>query len=82
MQTTEHVLDAMRKLGQKGLPLTRVYRQLFNRNLYLAAYAKLAKNDGALTKGADDDTIDGMSEERIDCIIDDLQHLHHRRLTA
>jgi group II intron reverse transcriptase/maturase len=78
MQTAEHVLEAMRKLGQRGLPLTRVYRQLFNRNLYLAAYAKLAKNDGALTKGADDDTIDGMSEERIDRIIDDLQHERYR----
>ncbi len=78
MQTTEHVLEAMRKLGQKGLPLTRVYRLLFNRNLYLAAYAKLAKNDGALTKGADDDTIDEMSEERIDRIIDDLRHERYR----
>lgn len=78
MQTAEHVLEAMGKLGEKGLPLTRVYRQLFNRNLYLAAYAKLASNDGALTKGVDDDTIDGMSEERIDLIINDLQHERYR----
>jgi len=78
MQTAEHVLEAMGKLGEKGLPLTRVYRQLFNRNLYLAAYAKLASNDGALTKGVDDDTIDGMSEERIDRIINDLQHERYR----
>jgi group II intron reverse transcriptase/maturase len=78
MQTAEHVLEAMRHLGEKGLPLTRVYRQLFNRNLYLAAYAKLYQNEGAMTKGVDDDTIDGMSLERIDAIIEDLRHERFR----
>lgn len=78
MQSAEHVLEAMRKLGQAGQPLTRVYRQLFNRNLYLAAYAKLYRNEGALTNGTDAETIDGMSLERIDHIIEDIRHERFR----
>ena len=68
----------MRKLGQAGQPLTRVYRQLFNRNLYLVAYAKLYRNEGALTKGTDVETIDGMSEDRIDRIIDEIRYERFR----
>jgi group II intron reverse transcriptase/maturase len=73
MQTAKHVLEAMTKLGAKGLPLTRVYRHLFNRNLYLAAYSKLYQNKGALTKGTTEETIDGMSLERIDAIISEMR---------
>lgn len=73
MQTAEHVLEAMRKLGERGLPLTRVYRHLYNRNLYLAAYNKLYRNDGALTKGTVEETIDGMSLERIEDIIEEMR---------
>src|SRR5258707_462030 len=78
MQNAEHVLEAMRKLGESGLPLTRVYRQLYNRNLYLVAYAKLYRNAGALTKGTSDQTIDGMSVKRIDDIIEDMRNERFR----
>ena len=37
MQETEVVLGVLRERGRKGLPLTQLYRQMFNRNLYLAA---------------------------------------------
>ena len=68
MQNAEIVLQAMWKLGSNGQPLERVYRQLFNEKLYLAAYAKLSKNEGALTKGTlEDDTIDKYNQFLLIC---------------
>src|SRR5689334_6061877 len=37
MQSAETVLDVIRKRGERGLPLERLYRQLFNPQLYLMA---------------------------------------------
>jgi group II intron reverse transcriptase/maturase len=73
MQKAEIVLAALRKLGASDQPLERVYRQLYNENLYLAAYAKLYRNNGALTKGTQDETIDGMNLERIRSIIEEIR---------
>jgi hypothetical protein len=41
MQSTETYLGLLQERGKRGLPLKRVYRQLFNRNLYLSAYGKV-----------------------------------------
>ena len=46
MQDARVYLELVRERGQKGLPLERVYRQLFNRELYLIAYGKLYRNNG------------------------------------
>ena len=51
MQTAETYLTILRERGRRGLPLKRVYRQLFNPTLYLKAYGKLYRNKGALTPG-------------------------------
>lgn len=70
MQTSHEVQQAMRKLGAQGIPLTRGYRLLFNRNLFLTAYGNIYCNKGALTPGTDEnDTMDGMSVERMDNLI-------------
>jgi len=39
MQEAAVVLSILRERGRKGLPLTQLYRQMFNKNLYLLAYA-------------------------------------------
>jgi hypothetical protein len=44
MRTAEAVLAVIRERGNKGLPLEDIYRQLFNRNLFLHAYGRLARN--------------------------------------
>jgi hypothetical protein len=38
MQSAATYLELIRERGKKGLPLERVYRQLFNRDLFLMAY--------------------------------------------
>lgn len=73
MQFTNVYLGLLRERGKKGLPLKRVYRQLFNRNLYLSAYGKIYRNAGATTKGVTDETVDAMSLEKIDKIIQTLR---------
>ena len=35
MRNAETVLDVVRDRGRRGLPLERIYRQLFNPQLYL-----------------------------------------------
>ena len=64
----------MWKMGEKRTPLTRVYRCLFNEDLFLAAYDKIARNHGALTAGTENDTVDGMNLARIHKIIEQLRN--------
>ena len=52
----------------------RVYRNLFNRDLFLRAYLKLAPNEGNMTKGTDGKTIDGFGMALVDELIDELRH--------
>jgi group II intron reverse transcriptase/maturase len=65
MQSTESIIHVMQTLGKKREPLTRIYRQLWNENLYVSAYSRLYANDGALTPGATPETADGMSLAKI-----------------
>lgn len=74
MQSTNVYLGLLRERGKRGLPLKRVYRQLFNRNLYLSAYGKIYRNAGATTKGVTNETVDAMSLEKIEHIIEELRH--------
>ena len=79
MQKAEQILQAIRKLGEQKVPLTRVYRCLYSEDLYLAAYAKIYSNRGATTPGTDQaDTVDGMSLKRIRKIIEQLRQEKYR----
>jgi group II intron reverse transcriptase/maturase len=78
MQTAEVVLNVLRERGRKGLPCTQLYRQLFNKDLYLVAYGNIYPNQGAMTPGASEETADGMSEEKIEHIIGAMRHERYR----
>ena len=69
MQSAGTVLAVLRERGSKGLPCGELYRQLFNKDLYLLAYGNIYPNKGAMTPGADGRTADGMSGAEIDRII-------------
>jgi retron-type reverse transcriptase len=69
MQTTETLLGLLCERGKRGLPLKRVYRQLYNINLYLTAYGRIYRNAGAMTPGVTEETVDAMSVEKIRDII-------------
>lgn len=78
MRNAETVLGLIRDRGRRGLPLERIYRLLFNRNLYLLAYGKIASNAGAMTPGATPETVDGMAVAKIDAIIEALRSERYR----
>ena len=78
MRDAATVLEIIRERGRKGLPLERVYRCLFNPDLFLLAYGKLYRNAGAMTPGTTRETVDGMSLDKIEAIITVLRHERYR----
>src|SRR3954469_24239503 len=78
MQNAETVLGVLRERGRRGLPCDELYRQMFNPQLYLAAYGRIYSNQGAMTPGASAETVDGMSLGKIERIIDAMRHERYR----
>ncbi|WP_434593089.1 reverse transcriptase domain-containing protein [Streptomyces sp. A5-4] len=78
MQNAETVLGIIRERGRRGLPLERLYRQLFNKELFLLAYGRIYANKGAMTPGVTSETVDGMSLAKIDRIIGALRAESYR----
>jgi group II intron reverse transcriptase/maturase len=78
MRTAETVLGIIQDRGKRGLILEDVYRQLFNPSLYLRAYGRIYRNDGAMTPGATAETVDGMSQEKIAAIIEQIRSERYR----
>jgi retron-type reverse transcriptase len=78
MQNATTVLDVIGKRGRKGLPINRLYRQLFNPQLFLLAYGRIYANKGAMTPGVTGETVDGMSLAKIETIIDALRDERYR----
>jgi hypothetical protein len=78
MQEAAVVLGVLRERGRKGLPFTQLYRQMFNKDLYLLAHGNIYSNQGAMTPGAGGETVDGMSEEKIEQITGLMRHERYR----
>jgi group II intron reverse transcriptase/maturase len=78
MQNAETVLDVLRERGRRGLPLDEPYRQMFNPQLYLLAYGRIYANKGAMTPGATQETVDGMSMAKIGGIIEAMRCERYR----
>lgn len=78
MQSAKTVLGVLRERGRHGLPCDELYRQLFNPQLYLLAYGRIYANHGAMTPGVTSETVDGMSQRKIDGIIEAMRHERYR----
>jgi retron-type reverse transcriptase len=78
MRKAKTILSIIRKRGQHELPIKDTYSMLYQKDLYLRAYGKLYSNDGAMTEGATSETVDGMSLEKIDTIINALRNERYR----
>jgi group II intron reverse transcriptase/maturase len=66
-------LDVIRNASAKGNRITDCYKLMYNRKLWIKAYAKLAPNPGNLTPGTESQTIDGFNLKRIDQLIEALR---------
>ena len=71
MQPTMEILAKINQSSKKNPNevFTRLYRYLLREDIYFVAYKKLYANNGAGTKGIDNDTADGFSYEYIHKII-------------
>lgn len=70
MRSPQTVLETLRKHAQKAhYQYERLYRNLYNPQLYLLAYQNLYANKGSTTAGADGATLSGMSLKRIESLI-------------
>ncbi|MET7736606.1 reverse transcriptase domain-containing protein [Streptomyces sp. NPDC005402] len=78
MQNAKTVLGVLRERGRRGLPCDELYRQLFNPQLYLLAYGRIYANHGAMTPGVTSETVDGMSQRKIDRITEAMRHERYR----
>jgi group II intron reverse transcriptase/maturase len=78
MRNAETVLGVLRERGKRRWPLERIYRLLYNPELYLLAYGRIYSNKGAMTPGVNGETADSMSMEKIERIIDALRHERYR----
>ena len=78
MQKAEVVLGVLRERGERKLPCTQLYRQMFNKELYLTAYGNIYSNKGSMTPGASRETADGMSEAKIEQIIGQMRQERYR----
>lgn len=75
MRSPDVVLNNLvSKSKNEGYVFDRLYRNLYNPEFYLKAYAKIYTKPGNMTKGSDGKTIDGFSLKRIDSLIDSLKN--------
>jgi group II intron reverse transcriptase/maturase len=75
MTKAQNFIEIAHKLGQKQYELKKVYRRIQDRDLFLVAYGNIYANKGATTVGVDpQDTVDGMSLDRIEKIIEKLKN--------
>jgi group II intron reverse transcriptase/maturase len=74
MRTADTILNIIQDRGKRQLPLDDVYRQLYNPEFYLRSYAKMYKNNGAMTPGTTGETVDGMSLNKIDRVIEAMRY--------
>jgi len=78
MRDAETTLAIIRERGKTGLHLEDVYRRLYNPDLFLRAYGRIYRNAGAMTKGTTEETVDGMSQRKIEEIIELLRNGRYR----
>lgn len=74
MRSPERVLNSLNEHSKdSSYKFERLYRILFNEELFYAAYQKIASNGGSTTKGSDGRSIDEMSLARIEMLIASLK---------
>lgn len=80
MNPTSEILARMENSSRnhpEGI-FTRLYRYLLRKDIYMEAYKSLYANNGASTKGTDNDTADGFSIDYVQSIIRELTDLSYQ----
>ncbi len=74
MRNSERVLNSLAKHSKhSAYKYERLYRVLFNEEMYYVAYQRIYAKPGNMTPGSDGKTIDGMNLARIEKLIQSLK---------
>jgi len=74
MRSPERVLNSLSEHSKDAsYKFERLYRILFNEEMFYVAYQRIYAKEGNMTKGSDGQTIDNMSLKRIKKLIDTLK---------
>ena len=74
MRSPENVLNSLTEHSENlNYKFERLYRILFNEQMYYVAYQRIYAKPGNMTAGADGKTIDQMSLSRIEKLINSLK---------
>ena len=75
MRNPKNVLNSLSKhSGNSSYKFERLYRVLFNEEMFHVAYERIYAKPGNMTAGADGKTVNGMSIERIEQLIESLKN--------
>ena len=80
IKPSSEILERLRKCSAEHTDeiFTKLFRYLLRDDIYLAAYQNLYSNDGAMTKGIDNDTADGFGIDYVHDLINDLRNGTYR----
>lgn len=74
MRNPENILNSLAKHSKEShYKYNRLYRILYNPEMFVLAYCKTYANNGSMTVGADESTVDDMSLKRIEALIERLK---------
>ncbi len=74
MRDPIHVLRSLEKnASNQNYKYRNLYRNLYNPEFYWLAYNRIAQSQGSMTAGVDGQTLDNMSAERIDALVEKIR---------
>lgn len=83
MQKPEIILNNFSKQTVKvGYKFNKIYKNLYNPELYIRAYGSMYAKEGNMTPGVDGKTIDGFSMKNVEKLIESLRDLSYQPLPA
>lgn len=72
-ETVIRRLETIGEISKQGKQLNGLFRLMENPIIWVEAYSRIYANTGAVTKGVNDNTLDGFSYERVDALIEQLR---------
>jgi len=80
MRSPERVLNSLSEHSKDAsYKFERLYRILFNEEMFYVAYQRIYAKEGNMTKGSDGQTIDNMSLKRIEKLIEKMKRTSPNR---
>jgi retron-type reverse transcriptase len=76
---TIKALEGINKATRSGNKVRKLHQIMRNSNdLWLQAYARIQSNRGALARGANENTLDGFGNERLQKLMDSVRESSYR----